>query len=262
MARSFPGSTNTDVVAVPTYPNINGLAPITFSCWFKLTAAPDSTSRYFYAKLNHSSLYIDNSGDLSFEADLWSTTTGAWGFAYGSLTTGAWHHLVVTYDYKLTTDVPSFYLDGVLQTLVTFATPAGTVGSDTAELYIGNVSAGTRCFNGVIAEVGLYNELFGQKQVNMARRATWLPNNMVGYWPLWGLSATEVNLSNATTVASTGVSGNGTVTGTTKANNPPVSAYGIVPNVSGYAPSTVKAYPYGWRTVTGTPRTVHEMVSY
>ena len=67
--------------------------------------------------------------------------------------------MVMTYDYGSTTNDPNIYIDGSLVSESEGATPDGTAGTNTTDLYIGNNSAATRSFDGLVDEVRISNTI-------------------------------------------------------------------------------------------------------
>lgn len=93
-------------------------------------------------------------GFLLFEHGF-SGGKGEWRTPTGSITQGAWQHVVLTYDSDSASANPNVYINGVLQTLTENKTPSGSARSDAAlNLTLGNHSTATsRTFDGLIDEV-------------------------------------------------------------------------------------------------------------
>jgi hypothetical protein len=98
-----------------------------------------------------------NGGNQSIDLERGFTGTdrGVWSTPTGSVTLGAWQHVVFVYDDSLTTNDPTIYINGVAQSLVESDTPAGTADDESdKDLHIGNFAgATTRAFDGTIDEV-------------------------------------------------------------------------------------------------------------
>lgn len=68
-----------------------------------------------------------------------------------------WSHIVVVYDADSVDNDPTIYVNGSSITLSEIETPTETRTSDSGQdLYIGNLAAGTRTFDGLIDEIRLY----------------------------------------------------------------------------------------------------------
>jgi hypothetical protein len=188
---------------------------ITISSWSDLTAF--SISAWIYPiSLGEGSIgrivHIGNGSDasdgaLSLEATnrlrffiVWSGTDGDWNTGNNSLVLNQWHHVAVTYDGSSTSNVPSFYIDGVLQTTSVVLTP--TLARETqTQAYIGNRSNTTATFNGSITDVAIWNKVISDIEVkkiylsktkNMPLQIS--PSSLVGYWPLDDFSDLNIAL--------------------------------------------------------------------
>ncbi len=95
-----------------------------------------------------------SSGYLLFEQGF-TGGISEWKTPLGSLNLNTWQQVVIVYDSSSASNTPQFYINGVLQTLITNSTGSGTARSDAAlDLFIGN-HAGIRTFDGRIDEVRL-----------------------------------------------------------------------------------------------------------
>ncbi len=116
---------------------------------------------------------------------LWSGGAGNWLIATPS--SGAWHHLCITYDGSSTTNDPLIYMDGT-QGYVDSATPSGTINTTSAPYYLGNRSSGSRVWDGMLAEFAIWDAILTQAEVTaLAKGASPLfirPQSMVEYLPL------------------------------------------------------------------------------
>lgn len=106
------------------------------------------------------------SGRLIFEHG-YSDQAGKWTTPVGSITQGAWQHVVVTFDNSSPSTAPKIYINGVLQTITVAAAPIGSARSDAAlNLTMGNHSAAsTRTFNGMIDEVRIMGTELSAAQI-------------------------------------------------------------------------------------------------
>jgi hypothetical protein len=84
---------------------------------------------------------------------------GKWHTPSGSHSFKRWTHVAASYDRSSPANLPRLYLDGVMQTLTTVTTPAGTWTNNAQPLTIGNGLSGTRTFNGLLDEVRIYDRI-------------------------------------------------------------------------------------------------------
>ncbi|MFX1281402.1 MAG: DUF2341 domain-containing protein [Promethearchaeota archaeon] len=85
---------------------------------------------------------------------------GLWYTPEDSISLSQWNHIFVTYNDNLDSNVPSIYINGILQSLTPEPSPSGSAVDDSSEsLYIGNYEGGDRAFDGVIDEVRLLTEI-------------------------------------------------------------------------------------------------------
>lgn len=198
----------------------NSLTSITISAWIRPDSkgfdAGDPYGRIFQ-KNGRFSFYVD--GDVSptfgFTAGF-STRNGDWGATYGSLGSfGTLHHVAVTYNSSSTTNDPILYLDAAAQTLAAYdINPIGTINSDGTNLMIGATSSGSGDYDGLIAEVAVWNRVLSADEIAILSDAfspAFIPNGLVFYAPLMGNYSPEIDLRYGTT---------GSFTGTAKANHP------------------------------------------
>ena len=83
-----------------------------------------------------------------------SSRRGLWYTPADSINLNQWQYLVVTYDDSSTSNAPSIYINGVLQTLTAEPTPLGSADDDSSQsLYVGDYVGGGRNFNGLIDEI-------------------------------------------------------------------------------------------------------------
>lgn len=99
----------------------------------------------------------------------WSGSTSArasWYTANGTMSTGAWRHIAVTYDRTSTANDPVFYVDGVLLATTELTAPVGTVvDENTRLLRLGGESTGTRNFDGYMEDVRVFNRILTAQQI-------------------------------------------------------------------------------------------------
>ncbi|MFW9875359.1 MAG: DUF2341 domain-containing protein [Candidatus Thorarchaeota archaeon] len=81
---------------------------------------------------------------------------GLWYTPEDSISLSQWNHIFVTYNDNSDGNVPSIYINGILQSLTPEPSPSGSTVDDSSQaLYIGNYEVGDRAFEGVIDEVRL-----------------------------------------------------------------------------------------------------------
>jgi hypothetical protein len=146
-----------------------------------------------------------------------------------------WHHQVVTYDYGSTNNDPAWYIDGVAQTVTEDQSPGGSVSADTNNLTIGN-RGDNRCWNGKGAEFCIFNRVLAADEVKtLYYNGPSKISGLVCYVLMDGVESPEPNLTSG---------GNGTVTGTSLADHPPIAApFGLDEPWGTYAPPVAAAQP-------------------
>lgn len=91
---------------------------------------------------------------------------GAWRIENRDIIFDQYTCIGVDYDSGATENVPTIYINGVSKGIVATYTPEGTRNSDAgAALYIGNIAAGDRAFDGQIDEVVLYSSSLTATQI-------------------------------------------------------------------------------------------------
>lgn len=107
-------------------------------------------------------------------------------------------------------------------TYVTQTAGTGTIDSDAAvNKCIGNRVDLDTTFDGKIAHVLWFNRVLSVNEMIYLQFGRLITNGLIGYWPLWGVAASEPDLS--------GNLNNGAVTGAILANHPPIGRYVPMP---------------------------------
>ena len=100
-------------------------------------------------------LYYDSPAGTYRFLRAFSGGTGAWTVPAPSA--GVWHHVAVAYDSSLPSNVPSLWIDGVVQTVTTGQAPSGTASSNTDPYRYGNRGDLARQWDGRLDEFQIFN---------------------------------------------------------------------------------------------------------
>lgn len=125
-------------------------------------------------KTNSITFFSNNSGGQNSYAfsQQFSSGTEQWEFTRPS--TGVWKHIVIVYNSGNTSNTPSIYMDGVLQSLSnTVHTGSGSAASNTNDYFIGNNSTSIRNWDGKIAYVRLWNRLLSPSEARKLYQDPW-----------------------------------------------------------------------------------------
>lgn len=135
----------------------------------------------------------------------WSVTQGVWHWTIGS----GWQHILYTYDASSTSNIPVVYVNGIQATVSTDFAPIGVFSPQSNTLQIGNDSTGIRNFEGMIAEIAIWNNAIltngdaialygGVRPLNIK------PDSIIQYMPLDGINKPEFDFKNAPSTTITG----------------------------------------------------------
>ncbi len=174
-SASFGGSTNMHKITS----TITATAQRTWETWFFVNAIDASARRFWEHGNLKDQLFIDSTNLLQFQVG-WS---GAAAWRIPTPSTGAWHHIAITYNGSSISNDPIYYLDGVAQSVTEVTAPSGTLQTGSATLTIGNRSLNDRAFNGKLDEFRLSNSI---------RSAQWIAteyNNQSNPAMFYGVSA-------------------------------------------------------------------------
>lgn len=107
-------------------------------------------------------------------------TSGEWQTANGSLPLNSWHHYAIAYAFG-TSNVPTIYIDGALQSVATLTFPSGNPLSGGGNLYIGGRGDNVANFDGMIDETKLYDGMLSAQDISTLYRSerTKRPNILV-----------------------------------------------------------------------------------
>lgn len=142
----------------------------TFSAWIYATALNHAGGGNFPRILDFGdqdiALLIRHTGELQL-SNKFTTTNGEWITPAGTITTGKWIHVAVTYNANSTANDPIFYVDGQkVATVTETSTPVGTnYGIVSQDGYIGDRAAGSRNFSGYMDEISIWNDVLTGKEI-------------------------------------------------------------------------------------------------
>lgn len=163
-------------------------------------------------------LFCGVTGILEFGSGF-STQAGIW--AAAATTTNVWAHAAVTYDGSSTANAPIIYYNGVPQTVVNTQAAVGTQGTTAANVNIGNRADGGRNWDGLIAEMMIWNDILTSSEINaLFLGISKLPlrrSQQLLYCPLFGTQTNEPDWGPSHVTQS--------ITGTLKQNHSPDSLW-------------------------------------
>lgn len=138
----------------------------TLSAWIKLDRT--GTNQTILAKQGNSKargfvFYVGADNKLSLQVfnNAGDSTTGT---SIGGLSSGAWHHVAVSYDYiGNNTSVMRFYIDGVLD--ATVSNSVGPVRSNTQAIKAGAYPTSNWYLDGIIDELRVYARMLAPEEI-------------------------------------------------------------------------------------------------
>ena len=222
MARIFNGTT--DIVNCGSPSALDNIVPFTYAAWIKPNSAGETNYGSIFRKETsglRKALYVTVNGTLGIYIDRATTDCQRESATSTLAFDGTWQFVAVTYDESAGAKLYKASLTSALAE-VSYGTTnnngAGSTISDIGHaLGIGNNAATDRTFNGALAHCSIYSVVLTLAEMNMIRYGL-MPrrSSLKGWWPLYGTSSPEVDLS--------GGGSNGTVTGTTVGDHPPVAS--------------------------------------
>lgn len=153
---TFAAATDLVSYATPTGSSTLSLINMAYECMFNMTGTGGGALGYVVCKSSSGPPYFLLNVKTATTMQVLSgfaTTQGNWTFP---ITQNAWNHVVINYA-MTTAATPTVWVNGVQQTLTLVASAAGTAPTDTANIYIGNNSSGTRNWAGQISHVRMWN---------------------------------------------------------------------------------------------------------
>jgi beta-galactosidase len=97
----------------------------------------------------------------------WDQVNGDYDSGAGTISQGAWYHVVASFDRGNLTTPPVFYINGEKMTTSTLATASGTAPPLTGTGYIGNRYDGARGWNGLIDDLRIYNRILSNAEIQV-----------------------------------------------------------------------------------------------
>ena len=149
-----------DYVDCGNKPSLNITGAITIEAWMKANSLSDN--RFLLSKRYATSYYIQPLSSGAVECGGKNAITSKATTPTGSVTTGAWYHVVFVYD--TTVSIIRIYVNSVLKIEETGNT--GGIGSNDEPFEIGRSSDyPTIPFNGLIDEVRIYNQALSVAEI-------------------------------------------------------------------------------------------------
>ena len=193
MARDFNGTSNYGSLTLNTAQK--ALTTHTIAWWEYLDSNAQYKRPYDFDSTTHDyRMEFDNGWGYVFVIG-WSTNDGKWSIA--KPTTGAWHHIAITYNGGATTNDPIIYKDGVSQTITERVAPTGTLQLPTGSGWIGSDDGTGEFFDGRLAEFAIWNRILTAGEIAALGKGFSPLTNPVGlvlYLPLIGTASPEIEL--------------------------------------------------------------------
>lgn len=251
--RRFPGSAATDRDVYVADASVNSLGRVSYEFLFKPNGAGGGNQGRLFLKGPTSAaarlevLWNDTSSFVRV-LSIWSTGNGDWQTANSALLVGAWAHVVITYDYGSTANVPVVYINGAPKTLTVSFTPTGVAPTDSTNLIIGNRDLNDRSLNADVSHMRAWNRLLSIGEVEtlyadpfqIYQSGAVSPVELFGSLPT-AFSATVAETASATdsptetTAMAASLSESGTATDTTSG----VLTYAVSVSESGTATDSI-----------------------
>jgi hypothetical protein len=173
-ALDFANSAN-NYVQIGNNNAINGMQEFTLSAWVYLDSYGESSGGRIIEKNGASdngfSMWVNGTtiSGVLFSAGGWSGTSGQWHTPIGSIQTGQWYQIVLTYSYSSLSNEAQFYINGKkVETIKSFQ-PTGSFATESNNVRIGAnyQSPPIREFDGKIDEVKIYPFILTEDQVKV-----------------------------------------------------------------------------------------------
>ena len=206
MGRSFSAFGGTHKVEVSGYAAINSLDRFSVVAQVRRSGLLDGVGTgVLWDRLGLQVQDRGAAGDIRIQFGRWNVTALVVSMARPSGT--AYRGWALSYDYGSDANRPVVYVDGVAQSVSDVFAPVGTLAADTGTLTLGSDAAGAFPWDGYLAGAAIWNRVLAAGE--LAARSWGLApvcvaSGLVGWWPLAGLAAPEVNRWAGNTGAVTG----------------------------------------------------------
>lgn len=223
MARSFSSGTNR--IDCGSASNIDQIDTFTYACWVRpnsLTVTRPIMQKGGSGAKRFRLLGATLTASIQFTVARASTNATCQS-SNGTVTVDTWQFLAATFDSSAGPKIFKGSLGGVVAEVSYSSGPttgSGAVTSDAASsLLIGGDA--TNSFPGAMAEVKFVGRALTARELTQIMYGE-IPTDLKGYWPLEGITSPELDRS--------GLKNNGTVTGATASNGPPIPALDLSPS--------------------------------
>lgn len=216
---SSDGTTGNNV-SVPNSSSLQFTHNCTFSVWIKPNTQAVDTVVLLRGSNTGNTCYLQMGSDNTITFAVHDS--GGWSHpSSGTITTAAWHHIVMTY---ATGSAQIGYIDGAPAAWVDM-TGRDTLAGSTQPVYIGSLYDGTTAFNGLIDDVRIWNTALTATQISELYYNVTNRTGLVGEWLFGEGSGTTAN-------DTSGNSNTGTINGT-------MAYSSTVPGNTSYSPFTL-----------------------
>lgn len=173
LAVEFRGGSYEDAIDFGIIGHTASLSTQSYSFWIYLDVFPSGltdVTRVYYRYSPPTGFFISFYNSKMRLGHEFSSVAGIWETNSNPFSTGAWHHIVITYDNTSTSNDPVFYIDGSSVTVNELQAPVGTqVSKSNAITYIGNVLDITGSFkkalDGQVKDFRVYNRVISAAEV-------------------------------------------------------------------------------------------------
>jgi len=165
-----------DLITVPSDATIDtiwsGGGTVTF--WFNPSSAGEvGNGRVFQTNSNSGSnrWSVQLGGGAGGTMDIllvtvWNSNNGVWRAENNDVPANQWSYMAIIYDSDLTSNDPTFILNGVNSLALTEKrTPAGNIRADDGIKHIGNTKAFNRTYDGSMDEIRFYNGILSNEWI-------------------------------------------------------------------------------------------------
>jgi hypothetical protein len=128
----------------------------------------------------------DGSGTYQYKRQ-WSGALAVWTSPRPSPSSGAWVHIVFTYDGGSSSNAPAMYYNGISQTVSLLTAASGTISTNTDAYWIGNRGNGDRWWDGMLAEAAIWDRILSAGEIAALGKGyspLFFPLSLVEYVPM------------------------------------------------------------------------------